>query len=54
MDNPVDRWISRIVGGLIGVCVIIVFCAMPVAALLGLVGIFAIEAGVGYVRRWFG
>ena len=54
MDNPVDKWVARITDGLIAVRVIIVFCAVPVATLLGLVGIFLIEAGIGYVRRWFG
>ena len=54
MANQVDVWVSRIIGGLIAVCVLIVFCAVLVAAIVGLLGIFAIEGGVGYVRRWFG
>ena len=49
-----DIWISRIVGGLIAVSVIIVFCAAPVAAIVGLVGIFLVEAGIGYIRKRLG
>ena len=44
MENQVDVWISRIVGGFIALCVIIVFCALPLPALLGLLGIFVMEA----------
>ena len=51
MENRVDIWISRIVGGLIALCVIIVFCAAPFPALLGLLGIFVMEAVIGYIRK---
>ena len=51
MENRVDVWISRIVGGFIALCVIIVFCAAPFPALLGLLGIFVMEAVIAYIRK---
>ena len=54
MNNQVDIWISRIVGGFIALCVGIVFCVAPVAAIVGLVGIFLVEVGIGYIRKRLG
>ena len=54
MNNQVDVWVSRIVGGFIAVCVGIVFWVAPVAAIVGLVGIFLVAAGIGYIRKRLG
>ena len=51
MENQVDIWISRIVGGFIALCVLIVFSVAPFPALLGLLGIFVMEAVIGYIRK---
>ena len=51
MENQVDIWISRIVVGLIALCVLIVFSVAPFPALLGLLGIFVMEAVIGYIRK---
>ena len=54
MENKVDVWISRIVGGFIALCVLIVFSVAPLPAVVGLLGIFLIEVMIGYIRRRLG
>ena len=49
-----DKWIARTVGTLIAICVIIMFVSHPIAALVGLIGIFITESAVGcFSGRWY-
>ena len=51
MEEKIEKWIRRCVAGVIALCVLFVFGVYPIAAILGLIGIFITEAAIEKVKK---